>query len=174
MGLGIAVDSGGNAYVTGSTNSAEDSFPVTMGPGLIFKGGFTGDAFVAKINAAGTGLVYCGYIGGADDDMGLGIAVDAAGNAYVAGSTSSTEATFPVTTGPDLTYNGGAQDAFVAKVNATGTSLDYCGYIGGAGSDQGLGIAVDLSAMPIYRHDQFFAVKFPCHCWSGLDLQGWL
>ena len=63
---------------------------------------------MAKVNAAGTALVYCGYIGGSGDDYGdYGIAVDGAGNAYVTGDTSSTEATFPVTAGPDLTYNGG-------------------------------------------------------------------
>ena len=89
------------------------------------------DAFVAKVNASGTALVYCGYIGGSDTDYGYGIAVDGSGNAYVTGITSSTEATFPVIGGPDLTYNGGASDAFVAKVNASGTALVYCGYIGG-------------------------------------------
>ena len=65
--------------------------------------------------------------------MGHGIAVDGSGNAYVTGYTDSTEATFPVTVGPDLTYNGGLCDAFVAKVNAAGTALVYCGYIGGSG-----------------------------------------
>ncbi|HYB43811.1 MAG TPA: carboxypeptidase regulatory-like domain-containing protein, partial [Candidatus Methylomirabilis sp.] len=78
------------------------------------------DAFVAKVRADGTGLVYCGYIGGADADSGYGIAVDAIGNAYVAGYTQSDQATFPVTVGPDLTFNGslGTRDAFVAKVGA--------------------------------------------------------
>ena len=62
---------------------------------------------MAKVNAAGTALVYCGYIGGAGGEGGSGIAVDAAGSAYVAGGTDSDEATFPVSVGPDLTYNGG-------------------------------------------------------------------
>ena len=106
FGDGIAVDSSGNAYVTGYTNSTEATFPVTVGPDLTFNGG--GDAFVAKVNAAGTALVYCGYIGGSGDDYGYGIAVDSSGNAYVTGFTKSNEATFPVTVGPDLTYNGGA------------------------------------------------------------------
>ena len=103
---------------------------------------------MAKVNAAGTALVYCGYIGGSGDDYGWGIAVDSSGNAYVTGQTYSdhfTEATFPVTVGPDLTYNGGGDDAFVAKVNAAGTALVYCGYIGGSGDDDGYGIAVDSS-----------------------------
>ena len=97
------------------------------GPDLTYNG--AGDAFVAKVNAAGTALVYGGYIGGSGDDGGRGIAVDGSGNAYVTGVTQSTEASFPVLVGPDLTFNG-VQDAFVAKVNAAGTALVYAGYIG--------------------------------------------
>ena len=141
VGKGIAVDKAGNAYVTGSTGSDETTFPVKVGPRLTHGGG--DDAFVAKVNAAGTGLVYCGYIGGAGDDDGRGIAVDAAGNAYVAGTTESDETTFPVKLGPDLTYNGGFSDVFVAKVKADGAALVYAGYIGGADYDEGRGIAVD-------------------------------
>jgi hypothetical protein len=70
------------------------------------------------VNASGTALVYAGYIGGDDSDGGSGIAVDKKGNTYVAGSTSSTEASFPVKGGPDLTFNGSV-DAFVAKVSET-------------------------------------------------------
>ena len=138
----IAVDKDGNAYVTGTTLSAQNSFPVKVGPSLTHNDG-SYDAFVAKVNAAGTALVYCGYIGGSGTDVGYGIALDSAGNAYVVGITNSTEATFPVKGGPDLTYNGGVYDAFVARVNAAGTALDYAGYIGGAGEDHGNGIAVD-------------------------------
>ncbi|MBN2492240.1 MAG: SBBP repeat-containing protein [Planctomycetes bacterium] len=140
--LGIAVDSTGNAYVTGYTTSAELTFPVVVGPNLTHNGG--DDAFVAKVNAAGTALLYCGYIGGSGADWGYAIAVDAGGNAYVTGYSASTEQTFPVVVGPDLTHNG-AQDAFVAKVNAAGTALLYCGYVGGSGADQCLGIAVDAA-----------------------------
>jgi len=140
---GIAIDAAGNAYVTGYTYSTEASFPVTVGPDLTHNG--TVDAFVAKINAAGNALAYCGYIGGEFDDYGSGIAVDAAGDSYVSGSTFSSEATFPVTVGPDLTHNGGDWDAFVAKVNAAGTTLAYCGYIGGSDLDGGSGIAIDAA-----------------------------
>ncbi len=140
-GDGIAVDGAGSAYVTGETYSAQATFPVTVGPDLTHN--FGSDAFVAKVNPAGTGLVYAGYIGGNSFDHGLGIAVDGVGNAYVTGSTGSTEATFPVTVGPDLTYNGSSPDAFVAKVNVAGTGLVYAGYIGGAGQDYSEGIAVD-------------------------------
>ena len=143
-GNGIAVDAAGCAYVTGGTYSTEANFPVTAGPDLTYNGG-NYDVFVAKLNAAGTALVYCGYIGGSAYDVGSGIAVDASGNAYITGTTESTAATFPVSVGPDLTHNGGYDDAFVAKVNAAGTSLVYCGYIGGSAYDAGNGIAVDGS-----------------------------
>ena len=138
---GIAVDNDGNAYVTGSTESGAASFPVTVGPNLVYGGGNT-DAFVAKVNATGTALVYAGFVGGSESDSAAGIAVDSDGHAYVAGDTFSTEASFPVQTGPDLTFNG-VRDAFVTKVNPSGTALIYAGYIGGSSFDVGSGIAVD-------------------------------
>jgi hypothetical protein len=142
-GSGIAVDGAGNAYVTGSTQSTEASFPVKVGPDLSYNGGEY-DAFVAKVTADGTDLVYAGYIGGNSFDYGVDIAVDAAGNAYVTGSTQSTEASFPVKVGPDLSYNGGEHDAFVAKITTDGTGLVYAGYIGGSGDDRSYGgMAVD-------------------------------
>ena len=139
-GNAIAVDSDGNAYITGETNSLESSFPDVAGPDPTFNGSV--DAFVAKVNAAGTALIYAGFIGGTGDDRGKAIAVDGDGNAYIAGDTTSTQTSFPVTVGPDLTQNG-ATDAFVAKVNASGTSLSYAGFIGGNAVDQGNAIAVD-------------------------------
>jgi hypothetical protein len=142
VGAGIAVDAAGNAYVSGFTDSSEATFPVTVGPDVSFNGQV--DAFVAKVDAAGTGLVYAGYIGGTGDDIGQGIALDGAGDAYVTGYTDSSEASFPVILGPDVSFNGGV-DVFVAKVNAVGTGLVYAGYIGGAGRDVGFGMAVDLS-----------------------------
>ena len=142
-GYAIAVDSGGNAYITGSTYSTDGSFPVTGGLDPTHNGG--NDAFVAKVRADGTSLVYCGFIGGKAPDYGFGIAVDSGGNAYVAGSTDSADGSFPVIGGLDSTHNGGTRDAFVVKVRADGTSLIYCGFIGGTGYDQGNGIAVDSS-----------------------------
>jgi hypothetical protein len=144
---GIAVDASGNAYITGQTRSTETTFPEKIGPDVTHNG--NSDAFVAKVNAAGSALTYCGYIGGSGyTDGGCGIALDKSGNAYVAGYTESREDTFPVTVGPDLTFNGGEggygwYDAFVAKVKADGTSLAYCGYIGGGGNDHAYDIAVD-------------------------------
>jgi len=140
----VAVDADGRAFLTGSTDSTEGSFPVTMGPDLTYNGGAF-DGYVARVNAAGTALDYCGYIGGSGDEWGMDIAVDAAGNAYVIGETNSTETSFPVTVGPDLSYNGGPNDVFVARVNAVGTALDYCGYIGGSGEDWRGAIAVDAA-----------------------------
>ncbi len=149
IGAGIAVDASGNAHVSGFTISDETTFPVTVGPDLTYNGAY--EAFVARVNAAGTALDYCGYIGGAGNDACSAIALDAEGNAYVTGYTTSDETTFPVTIGPGLTYSGGFSygDAFVARVAAAGTSLDYCGYIGGTGDDYGRGIAVDDSGQAI-------------------------
>ncbi len=141
-GYGIAVDSAGCAYVTGFTYSDQGSFPVRGGPDLSFNGPEQ-DVFVAKVRADGGGLVYCGYIGGNGNDYGRRIAVDALGSAYVTGRTESDESSFPVRVGPDLTYGAPYADAFIAKVDPTGTSLEYCGYIGGSGEDEGHGVAVD-------------------------------
>jgi hypothetical protein len=143
-GQSVAVDGEGAAYVTGFTGSNQMSFPVGRGPDLSYNGGFL-DAFVAKVKPDGTGLVYAGYIGGNQGDSALGIAVDSLGAAYIGGFTSSTQQTFPVLVGPDLTYNGGPLDAFVAKVEPDGTGLEYAGYIGGQRIDEGHDIAVDAT-----------------------------
>src|SRR5207249_1646804 len=97
------------------TSSPEASFPVLDGPDLTYNGG-AHDAFVAQVNESGTGLLMAGYIGGDGNDEGHGISLDSSGNAYVAGITSSTEATFPVLLGPSLKYGGGSTDAFVARI----------------------------------------------------------
>ena len=137
---GVAVDSSGSAYLAGYTSSTEATFPVAVGPDLTANGAF--DAFVAKVNPAGTGLEYCGFVGGAAQDYGRGVALDAWNRAYLVGSTTSPAATFPVKVGPVLTYGGG-QDAFIARLAADGRSLDYCGYVGGNAEDAGLAVAVD-------------------------------
>ncbi len=138
-GVGIAVDAQGNAYITGVTDST--NFP-TKNPLQATNGGGGGnrDAFVTKLNAAGDALVYSTYLGGSGDDVGSSIAVDAQGNAYITGYTSSTN--FP-TKNPFQATIGGAHDAFVTKLNATGDALVYSTYLGGRDGDFGYGIAVD-------------------------------
>ena len=148
IGYGIAVDSSGNAYVTGISNSA--NFPTSAGSHSGSYGG-GGDAFVIKLNPAGATsgstttpqLVYSTYLGGNGTDSGNAIAVDAGGDAYVTGSTTSSN--FTTTTGVFQTTYGGSGDAFVAELNSTGTGLLYSSYLGGSGADAGQGIAIDSS-----------------------------
>jgi hypothetical protein len=142
FGYGIAVDGAGNAYVTGYTHST--NFPGASGsPIQPAINGISNDAFVTKINAAGTAIVYSTYLGGSDDDQGNAIAVDGAGNAYVFGDTASTD--FPGTGGSPIqaTFGGGGEDAFVTKINAAGNAIVYSTYLGGSGNEEGGGIAVD-------------------------------
>jgi hypothetical protein len=149
VGTAIAVDAAGNAYVTGDTSST--NFPTTPGAfqTTLGGGGFTTNAFVTKLNATGTALVYSTYLGGSGlsefGDRGTGIAVDAAGNAYVTGLTESSS--FPTTPGAFQTHLGGsgAENAFVTKLNTSGTALVYSTYLGGNTGDEGFGIAVDAS-----------------------------
>ena len=138
-GLGIAVDRHGNAYVTGST--ASEDFPTTPRAFQRTSGG-RNDGFVTKLNAAGNALIYSTYLGGADDDSGAGIAVDRIGNAYVTGYTCSTD--FPTANAlQGGSGSGGCYDAFVARLNRSGSALVYSTYLGGSGWDFGSGIAVD-------------------------------
>ncbi|MBI3076514.1 MAG: SBBP repeat-containing protein, partial [Deltaproteobacteria bacterium] len=160
-GRAIAVDSGGSAYVTGSTSSG--AFPTTAGafqavhsgpraePGSRVRVGFDEVVYVTKLNAAGSGLVYSTYVGVGGihtTSIGTAIAVDSAGHAFVAGYTDSIE--FPTTGGAFQTALAGdlddtTDDAFVTKLNATGSALVYSTYIGGRGLDQALGMAVDAA-----------------------------
>ncbi|HUJ43120.1 MAG TPA: SBBP repeat-containing protein [Opitutaceae bacterium] len=137
-GLAIALDAAGSAYVTGTTNS--NNFPIFSGFQRQHGSGFW-NAFVAKLTPAGA-LAYSTYLGGNGVDQGRGIAVDSAGNAYVTGITSSTN--FP-TQGAYQNTNNGSNDAFVAKLSPTGSSLVYSTYLGGKSADQAQGIAVDDS-----------------------------
>ena len=134
-GNSIAVDAAGNAYVTGSTHSAD--FPVTDGSAY---GGGASDAFVTKMDGSGV-RVYSTYLGGHADDQSYGIAVDPSGNAYVTGVTGSAD--FPMT--GDSTYSGN-EDAFVTKLDANGARV-YSTYLGGKGYEIGSSIAVDPSGM---------------------------
>jgi beta-propeller repeat-containing protein len=142
QGAGIAVDSDGNAYITGRTTSAD--FPTTLGAFQSVASPAGANAYVTKLNPTGSALVYCTYLGGSGDDKGAAIAVDASGNAYVTGTTRSTD--FPTTAGAfQPTLAGGSSNAFVTKIASTGSALVYSTYLGGSGAsgDGASGIAVD-------------------------------
>jgi hypothetical protein len=141
-GYGIAVDASGNAYVAGDTSSV--NLPTTPGAFQTTFGGGTYDAFVSKLNAVGSALLYSTYLGGNSDDHAFGgIAIDTSGNAYVTGSTFSNN--FPTTSGAFQTTFSGSGDAFVSKLNASGSALLVSTYLGGTGGDVGRSIAVDPS-----------------------------
>src|SRR6185437_11969063 len=143
VGFGIALDGGGNVYVTGLTSST--NFPVTANAFSTnlhsepYFGFYTNDAFVAKLNATGTSLLYSTYLGGSNADVGTSIAVDGGGNVYVAGETESVD--FPTNSvSPPF---GGVHDAFIVKLTATDTNLIYATFLGGGGDDRALSVAAD-------------------------------
>ena len=150
IGSGIVVDASGNAYITGTTQSPD--FPTTAGAfdrtGAVSN---FAEAFVSKLNASGTALVYSTFIGGSNMEFGRRIAIDASGNAYITGQTKSSN--FPVTGNAfDRTINippncprcsTDVTDGFVTKLNAAGSALVYSTYLGGTDYDSPRGIAVD-------------------------------
>jgi hypothetical protein len=184
-GAAIALDTAGNLYVTGQTaydNSTltTDDFPVVMGG---FQGTFQStsggiNAFVSKLNPAGGGtsdLVYSSYLGGNVADTGLGIAVDPANNAYVTGSTLSSN--FPHTGGFQTSLSGNS-DAFVTQVLSGGASLGYSSYLGGVGDEDydisnaaflGAGVALSPSAQVFLAGSTSSSSGFPA---GGTPLQG--
>jgi len=135
---GIAVDSAGNAYVTGVAQSA--NYPTTPGAFQTAFGSGIRDDFVTKLNATGSALVYSTFLGSGSIGYVGGIAVDSTGNAYVTGADDST---FPTTPGAFQTSVNGGFNAFVAKLNPTGSALVYSTFLGGPGRDFGNGVAVD-------------------------------
>ena len=142
-GRAIAIDGAGNAFVTGDTEAAD--FP-TANPLQSSAGG--GDAFVAALNSTATALLYSTYLGGTAYDQGFGIALDAAGNAYVTGQTNSTDfpVVNPIEAAPAAGGGGsGSDDVFVTKLDPTGAALLYSTYLGGSDSDAGYAVAVDGS-----------------------------
>jgi hypothetical protein len=135
----VAVDANGSAYVAGETLSVD--FPTENALQGTKAGAATYDAFVAKLTPSGSDLVYATYLGGGNDDSAGGIALDADGNAYLAGTTASTD--FPTTSGAFSRTRGGFTDAFAAKLSASGTALRYSTYLGGARSEDAVAVAVD-------------------------------
>jgi hypothetical protein len=155
---GIKVDASGSAYIVGTTNST--NFPVSVaalqkaygGSAVCYFSWLCGDAFVTKLSADGTSLVYSTYLGGSGAEDGNAIDIDSSGNAYVTGVTSSTD--FPVTPGVvQATCGTGCYgNAFVSKLSPDGSKLVYSTYLGGSDQgatgnfvDTGNGIAVDSS-----------------------------
>ena len=151
VATGIAVDSGGDAYVTGYTTSTDWTIPTTetLEPGPTNAGGT--DAFLAKLGSftpsttTSTGVVpylYFTYLGGSGTDQGLAVAVDTAAGARITGTTDSTN--FPVSTNAMQAASGGGTDAFVTRIDtSSATPTHYISYLGGSGTDRGTGIAVD-------------------------------
>jgi hypothetical protein len=138
---GISVDSSGNAYVTGDTQSSD--FPTRNALRPTKNGSATtSDGFVAKINSAGSDFVYATYLGGSEDDFASAIVADTTGNAYVTGRTKSTSFTGSTSTRPSTA----SSDAFIAKLNAAGSAVTYLTFVGGpTGDESGNAIAVDSS-----------------------------
>ncbi len=183
-GTGVAVDSSGDAFVTGYTLSTD--FPIcpdnggtaaycashTGSPVQPTFGGEDGDAFITELDPTGTKLLYSTYLGGSSYDWGTGIAVDGSGDAYITGYTYSSD--FPIcpdnggtaaycashTGSPVQSTYGGSEDAFVAELNPTGTKLLYSTYLGGSYSDVGNGIAVDSSG-DAYITGYTYSSNFP-------------
>ena len=142
---GLALDSSGNAYVVGSTDST--NFPTHNPIQASIVGASSG--FVTKVNASGNALDYSTYLGGGTGDFAVAVAVDGSGQAYVTGGTKNK--TFPVknalqaTCGSDGNCNGGLYDIFITLFNAAGNDFVYSTFLGGEGNDEGFAIAVDSS-----------------------------
>lgn len=147
--LALAVDAAGCAFVTGYTASPD--FPVagslrTNIHGTIVGGGYETDGFITKLDPDGalaSDGAYSAFLGGDKLDQGVGVAVDGVGRAWITGLTESTN--LAVTTNALQPVLGGAQDAFVARINAAGSELEYLTYLGGTHTDRGEGIAVDMA-----------------------------
>ncbi len=158
----ITVDSGKNAYITGSTDSVD--FPTTAGYQPAKSGDY--DAFITKLNAAGTAVLWSTYLGGTGHDQANGIALDPKGNVIVAGETTSTN--FPVTASAFQPVHGpinpnavqGDSDAFISKLNPTGNILMYSTYLGGTNADAAYGVAVDTAGL-VYAGGFTTAADFP-------------
>jgi len=159
QGNGIAVDSVGDTYVTGGTDSTGLSTSGVLQTTMAGQG----DAFIAKYSTSlpAPALVYFTYLGGSKADSGAGIAVDSSGNAYVAGSTVSTD--FATTTDAfQRTYGGGNADAFITKVDAAGATILYSSFLGGTNTESGNAIAIDSDSPPgAYVAGQTCSLDFP-------------
>ncbi len=137
-GIRISTDSSGNVWIVGSTSSTD--FPMASPLyGTYLGGNF--DVFLSKLSSDGSSLTYSTYLGGTGEDRGVGVVLDTTGNVYVTGRTTSTD--FPVVNPIYSTYRGGVFDAFITKLNGSGSSIIYSTFIGGSGDDRSLAIALD-------------------------------
>lgn len=141
-GLAVAVDNTGNVYVNGLTDSSD--FPTTLGSLQQANAGGESDAFVTKLNASGAALIYSTYMGGSGLDTSTGIALDFSEKATLTGTTASTD--FPVTGDAIQPIFAGVKDAFISRLNRNGTSQIYSSFIGGAQSEESLGVSIDIGA----------------------------
>ncbi len=170
-GVGIALDDANNIYATG--DSWWPGFRTTTGSSQPVFGGGERDAFVLKLSADGRTLIYSTFLGGDGDDEGYGIVVDKTGNAYVAGYTSSR--TFPVVNPFQTSYGGGRLDAFVTKLNPSGTAWVYSTYLGGDSEDYATGLAVN-SKGEVFITGGTGSTNFPvtADAWQPHFNGGWL
>ncbi|MFB3897894.1 MAG: SBBP repeat-containing protein, partial [bacterium] len=136
----IALDDSGNAYITGVTASTD--FPTTIGAWDTNLDGYD-DVFVTELNSTGTGLIYSTYLGGSSNDIAWGNAIDTSGNIYITGETDSND--FPTTFGAWDTSLSGPKNAFVTKLNPSGTALVYSTYLGGNNYDEAFDIVIDAA-----------------------------
>ncbi|MHA1927443.1 MAG: DUF7948 domain-containing protein [Candidatus Thorarchaeota archaeon] len=159
-GYSLVIDSSNNAYVTGSTSSSTyPAFPTTSGANDTTHNGGTYDAFILKLSADGSTLLFATFIGGTGDEYGRSIALDGSNNVYATGETDSSN--FPTTPGAyDTSHNGGTWDAFILKLSADGSTLLYSTYVGGSSFDVGYSIALD-SSNNTYVTGYTFSTDFP-------------
>jgi hypothetical protein len=157
-GAGITVDAGGDVVVTGVTDSPD--FPASGGFNTTLQGAT--DAFVARLDASGWGLVWSSYLGGRGSEVGAAVAHDSSGNIYLTGITDSTD--FPVVGGFDTTP-GGETDAYVAKIDPTGKGILWSSYLGGSALDEARGLA--LLGEEVYVVGRTASADFPTA--QGLD-----
>lgn len=150
----VAVDGSGNAYVTGTTYSAD--FPINSSYQAALRG--SGDAFAVKLNPAGTSSIYSTFLGGTLDDAGNSIRVDGFGRAWMVGESNSPD--LPVVAAVQSALGGGLSDGFVVCLEPTGQSLGFSSYLGGAGDDAAYGVTVD-TANNVYVTGATGSANFP-------------
>ena len=141
-GYAIAVDTQGNTYVAGTTESGDFPTSAPLQTALSGPAGVpSADVFVAKISPDGSRLIWSTYLGSGGRDTGFAVAVAGDGSVYVSGVTESPD--FPVARGAQTTYGGGTSDGFVARIAANGSGIEWSSFIGGGGTDRARGLAID-------------------------------